>query len=81
MHNLRHTYASLMIAARVDSVFLSRQMGHASPAITWSTYVHLFDRASHADVARAALEAAIGNILASRRGEEDGDHTAELDLG
>jgi integrase len=51
-HSLRHTYASLMIAARVDSVFLSRQLGHATPAITWAIYVHLFDRTNHANATR-----------------------------
>jgi integrase len=64
-HSFRHTYASLMIASgRVDSVFISRQMGHSTPATTWAIYAHEFDRAANAEAARAALDAEIGKILA-----------------
>jgi len=37
-------------------VFVSRQLGHASPATTLGVYAHLFDQAQHAATARAALE-------------------------
>jgi hypothetical protein len=36
---------------------VSRQLGHANPTITLSTYAHLFERADHAAAAREALEA------------------------
>ena len=32
LHSLRHTFASLLIAKGLDVVFVSRQLGHASPA-------------------------------------------------
>ena len=35
---------------------VSRQLGHASPAITLSVYAHLFDQVQHAAAARASLE-------------------------
>jgi integrase len=64
-HDLRHTYASLLIAQGADVVFVSRQMGHASPSITLSVYAHLFDGARHADRTRAALEAGFGTMLSA----------------
>ena len=38
LHSLRHTYASLLIAKGLDVVFVSRQLGHASPATTLGLY-------------------------------------------
>jgi integrase len=57
LHSLRHTYASLLIASGLDVVFVSRQLGHANPTITLTTYAHLFQQADHAAKAREALEA------------------------
>src|SRR5712692_8920862 len=37
LHSLRHTFTSLLIAKGLDVVFVSRQLGHASPAITLSS--------------------------------------------
>jgi hypothetical protein len=54
----------MIASGRVDSVFISRQMGHSTPATTWAIYAHEFDRAAHAETARAALDAEIGKILA-----------------
>ncbi len=41
VHDLRHTYASLAIQRGVPLVVVSRQLGHASIAITADTYGHL----------------------------------------
>ena len=41
-HALRHSHASALIAAGLDVVTISRRLGHASPALTLSTYSHLF---------------------------------------
>ncbi|WP_217923645.1 tyrosine-type recombinase/integrase [Miltoncostaea oceani] len=41
LHECRHTYASLMIAAGVNAKALSTYMGHASIAITLDRYGHL----------------------------------------
>jgi integrase len=62
-HDLRHCFASLLIAEGLDGVYVSRQLGHANPAITFSVYAKLFDRQRHADHAKAALEARFGGLL------------------
>ncbi len=41
LHEARHTYASLMIAAGVNAKALSSYMGHANIAITLDRYGHL----------------------------------------
>jgi integrase len=41
IHDCRHTYASLMIAAGVNARALSEFMGHATIAITFDLYGHL----------------------------------------
>jgi integrase len=62
-HTLRHTFASILIAQGHDPVFVSRQLGHANPAITLRVYAHLFDAARHADVARQRLQEEYGTVL------------------
>lgn len=42
-HSLRHSHASALIRAGLDVVRVSRQLGHASPTITLSTYAHEFE--------------------------------------
>jgi integrase len=42
LHECRHTYASLMIAAGVNAKALSIYMGHSSVTITLDRYGHLF---------------------------------------
>jgi integrase len=51
MHEARHTYASLMIAAGVQPKALSEFMGHSSITITLDRYGHLFPGA-HAEAAQ-----------------------------
>jgi integrase len=41
LHECRHTYASLMIAAGVNAKALSTFMGHANIGITLDLYGHL----------------------------------------
>jgi integrase len=66
-HDLRHTYASLLIAQGLNVVFVSRQLGHASASFTLNVYGGLFDREEHARRAREGLEADFGKILARQR--------------
>jgi integrase len=42
LHKLRHTHVSQLIAAGLDVLTISRQIGHASAAITLNVYGHLF---------------------------------------
>ena len=55
-HELRHTAASLAIAAGADVGAVQRMLGHASASITLNLYRHLFDK-SLDDVADALDEA------------------------
>jgi integrase len=51
-HDLRHTYAALMIAAGAHPKLLQAQLGHTSINVTLNTYCHLFPDA-FADVGHA----------------------------
>jgi len=62
-HDLRHCFASILISQGRDVVFVSRQLGHASPNITLGVYGHLWEQRAHADRARDELEAAFGGVL------------------
>ena len=62
-HALRHTFASLLIAQGHDPVFVSRQLGHANPAITLRVYAHLFDANRHAKRAREQLNSEFRHLL------------------
>jgi integrase len=64
LHDLRHTFASLLIAQGANVVFVSRQLGHASPNTTLGVYAHLFDRAEHAKRTSDLLEANFAHMLA-----------------
>lgn len=44
IHDLRHTYASLLIAAGKELHYIQQQLGHHSPAFTLSVYGHLLPR-------------------------------------
>jgi integrase len=53
-HGLRHTAASLMLAAGVPLIVVSRQLGHANPNVTAQVYAHLLAD-SQLDKAAAAF--------------------------
>jgi integrase len=53
-HGLRHTAASLMLAAGVPLIVVSRQLGHANPNVTAQVYAHLLGD-SQLDAAAAAF--------------------------
>jgi integrase len=59
-HSLRHTFASLLIAANIDILTVSRRLGHARPAVTLGTYGHLVHD-TDAQVL-AAIEAALPGV-------------------
>jgi len=62
-HDLRHTYASLLVAGGANITWASRQLGHGSPDITLRVYGHLFDGPEHAARTRAMLESSFGEIV------------------
>jgi integrase len=60
MHQARHTFASLMIAAGVNAKALSTFMGHASITITLDRYGHLFPGSE--DEAAALLDTYLDRV-------------------
>jgi integrase len=42
LHELRHTFVSILIDQGEDIVFISKQVGHKHPEITLKIYAHLF---------------------------------------
>jgi integrase len=40
-HDLRHTYASLMIEQGENIKYIQTQLGHSSPIVTLNVYAHL----------------------------------------
>lgn len=61
IHNLRHTFASNLIAAGCDVVTVQRALGHSSASITLNVYSHLWPSAE--DKTRAATTAFMTEIL------------------
>jgi integrase len=43
-HDLRHGFASLLLAWREPILYVSQQLGHSSAAFTLSTYAHLIQQ-------------------------------------
>jgi integrase len=62
-HDLRHTFASMLIGAGEDVTYVASQMGHGSPKITLDVYAKLFDRVRRAEESKARMEAAHGGLL------------------
>jgi integrase len=54
LHDLRHFYASGLIAAGCDVVTVQRALGHASATTTLRTYAHLWPTAEDRTRAAAA---------------------------
>ena len=70
LHDLRHFYASGLIAAGCDVVTVQRSLGHAKATTTLNTYAHLWPTAE--DRTRKAAESIMSASLgepAGRRGE------------
>ena len=57
-HGLRHTHASMLIAAGRPITEIAHRLGHASPATTLSIYAHMFEQDDSNSA--AAINAALG---------------------
>lgn len=68
LHDLRHYFASGLIAAGCDVVTVQRAMGHASATTTLSTYAHLWPTAE--DKTRAAASDMAAAVLAQAAREQ-----------
>jgi integrase len=62
-HDLRHTFASLLIAGGANITFVSRQLGHTSSQITLGVYAHLLDREEQARRTREMLQEMLGEVV------------------
>lgn len=74
LHDLRHFYASGLIADGCDVVTVQRALGHASATITLSTYAHLWPTAE--DRTRSAAAGLMAAALESSRTRGDARHQA-----
>ncbi len=63
LHDLRHFFASGLIAAGCDVVTVQRALGHSSAAITLTTYSHLWPDAN--DRTRKAVDELLDQSLGS----------------
>lgn len=61
LHDLRHFYASGLIAAGCDVVTVQRALGHSSATVTLNTYSHLWPTAE--DRTRAAAQGLLESAL------------------
>jgi hypothetical protein len=87
-HDLRHSFASLLIHEGVSVIGVARQVGN-SPDVTLTTYAHVFEgfdpaaRVTAADAIEAArAEFDVRGEYAEREGEEDaedGDSASTLE--
>jgi len=59
-HDLRHTYASLLIEQGENIKYIQTQLGHSSPSITMDVYAHLMNSTNQAAASR--LEDAVLNF-------------------
>ena len=62
-HDLRHTFASLLIAGGANITFTSRQLGHSSSQVTLGVYAHLLDREEQAQRTRDMLQDTLGSAV------------------
>lgn len=59
LHDLRHTWATLALEAGIDVAVVAKQLGHASPVVTWNTYQHV-RKGMQGDAARRVADAIYG---------------------
>jgi Phage integrase family len=63
-HDLRHFYASALIAANLNPKVIQARLGHATIAETMDTYGHLFSDSD--DLGRGAVDDALAGALAEQ---------------
>jgi len=74
LHGLRHTAGSIMLAARVPLIVVSRQLGHSNPQVTAQVYAHLLAD-DQLDIAAGALDTLLGADTVRETVREDAPQT------
>ncbi len=74
IHSLRHTFASILIAAGHNPKYIQRQMGHGSIEITMDLYGHMMEGANRG----AARQTESSYRIAVERAKETAKMVAEL---
>jgi integrase len=84
-HDLRHTYAALMVAAGAHPKYLQAQMGHSSIRVTLDLYGHLFPDANRGVLdaldAITAPSTPHGNSARRQAGQQKVPVTRDLESG
>jgi len=71
-HDLRHTYASLLIEQGENIKYIQSQLGHASPVVTLSVYAHLMNPVNQEAACRlenAIVQTTSSKMIANRKKE------------
>lgn len=63
-HDLRHTYASLLIEQGENIKYIQSQLGHSNPTVTLNVYAHLMNKTNPVSALR--LEKSIFNTTGSK---------------
>jgi integrase len=63
LHDCRHTFGSMLIAAGEDVYSVSRAMGHANVSTTLNIYAGEIDRARTAEQQRSRMSGRFGNLM------------------
>lgn len=66
-HDLRHFYASTLIAANLNPKVIQARLGHATIAETMDTYGHLFPESE--ELGRGAIDAILSSVPVPSEGE------------
>jgi integrase len=56
LHDIRHSYASLLLSDGISPVYVKDQLGHASIRLTVDTYGHLIPNSNHGVVNRLDMQ-------------------------
>jgi integrase len=76
LHDLRHTYGTLLIAAGVPVKVVSERLGHATPSYTIETYQHLLP-GMQAQAARVFEQLVAVGALPADQSSEKSEKTRE----
>ena len=62
-HDLRHTFASILISMGCELTYIAQQIGHRSPATTLKVYAHLFDGHKRQEEAKVKMQETFKEVV------------------